>query len=218
MLVVADDPVRAERVVAAGKLACPSCRGELRPWGWARRRPVIGGDRVQVRRPRRTRCRDCGATHVLLPAGVLLDRAYSASVIGQALTAAARGWGHRRIAAALGVPAGTVRGWLRRLRARAEALAGYFTQLAYRLDARLGRLDPPHGWRTRTHAAVGLLAAATAAYERRFGPTGQRPWQLVSAVSSGLLLANTSRPFPNPQPVTHPVSDDLDAPVAAFRP
>lgn len=37
------------------------------------------------------RWRDCGATHVLLPAGVLPDRAYSAMLIGPALTAAA-GW------------------------------------------------------------------------------------------------------------------------------
>lgn len=155
--------------------------------------------------------------HVVLPAGLLVDRAYSATVIGTALAAAAAGWGHRRIAGAVGVPASTGRGWLRRLRARADVLGCYFTQVAYRLDANLGRLDPPGGWRSPVDAAVGLLAAATVAYERRLGPTGQTPWQLASAVSSGLLLANTSRPFPPHQPVRHAAGHDLDAPRATAR-
>jgi hypothetical protein len=90
--------------------------------------------------------------------------------------------------------------------------------VAYRLDASLGRLDPPGGWRSPTDRAVGLLAAATAAYERRFGPTRQRPWQLTSAVSSGLLLANTSRLFPALHPVDHAVGDDVESPLATCRP
>lgn len=125
--------------------------------------------------------------------------------------------GPRRIAAGLGVPAATVRGWLRRLGARADALGGYFTQVAYGLDASLGCLDPPGGWRSPIDAAVGLLAAATAAYERRFGPTGQTPWQLASAVSSGLLLANTSRPFPATWPRQHACGHDLNTAMAAAR-
>lgn len=78
-------------------------------------------------------------THVL-PAAVMLERrAYAISVIGAALRDAARGLGYRPIAARLGVPAGTVPGWLRRLRVHAA------TKLAYRFDASLRRLEPVGG-------------------------------------------------------------------------
>lgn len=46
--------------------------------------------------PRRSRCRQCGATHVLLPAWCLLRRADAVVVIGAALEAAAAGDGHRK--------------------------------------------------------------------------------------------------------------------------
>lgn len=199
MLVVPDRPAHADHALRAGQLVCPDCHGELRPWGWARRRPLLGGDRIRVVRPRRARCRSCAGTHVLLPAVMLERRAYPVTVIGAALRAAVDGHGHRRIGGALGVPADTVRGWLRRLRARADDLAVYCTQLAYRFDAGLGRLEPPAGWSSPLHAAVGLLAAAAAALQRCFAAPLADRWQAASAVTSGLLLANTSRPYPRVQ-------------------
>ena len=66
--------------------------------------PGDAGDAVLV--PRRSRCRGCGATHVLLPAWCLLRRADAAAVIGAALAAAAAGAGapqDRRAAGAGGV-------------------------------------------------------------------------------------------------------------------
>jgi hypothetical protein len=50
---------------------------------------------------RRSRCRGCGATHVLLPAQQLGRRAYAGAVIGRALEAKAAGRGHRAVAVLL---------------------------------------------------------------------------------------------------------------------
>ena len=56
-------------------------------------------------------------------------------VIVAALAAKAAGVGYRRIAMSLGRPAETVRGWLRRFAARAEAVRGVFTVLLRALAA-----------------------------------------------------------------------------------
>ena len=53
-------------------------------------------------------------THVLLPVTLLLRRAYAAERIWAVLTARAEGAGIAGSARSLGVPAATVRGWLRR--------------------------------------------------------------------------------------------------------
>src|SRR5207302_1546752 len=81
---------------------------------------------------RRSRCPGGGARQVLLPAWCLSRRADEGAVIGSALQAAAAGAGHRTIAAGLGRPASTVRGWLRRFAARAEAVRAFFTVLLAR--------------------------------------------------------------------------------------
>jgi hypothetical protein len=65
---------------------------------------------------------------VLLPVLLLVRRADTAAVIGAGLTAKATGAGHRLIAALLGRPAETVRGWLRRFAERVEAVRAVFTR------------------------------------------------------------------------------------------
>ena len=75
---------------------------------------------------------------MLLPAWCLARRADAAAVIGLALEAKAAGAGHRAIAARLGRPASTVRGWLRAFTARAEQVRQVFTALAASLVT-----DPP---------------------------------------------------------------------------
>jgi hypothetical protein len=111
VLTVNGDRDVVERQLAGGELGCPSCGGVLGGWGNAaeRRVRVLDGDDVRLR-PRRSRCRGCGGTHVLLPAWCLLRRADAAGVIGAALEAAAAGGGHRKIAGLLGRPPSTVRG------------------------------------------------------------------------------------------------------------
>lgn len=89
-----------------------------------------------------------------------------------------------------------MRGWLRRLCARAGDLIAHATHLAYGLDASLGRLEPAGGWPSPTHAALGVLAVATAAFQRRQPGVPADRWQALCAVTAGLLLANTTRSYP----------------------
>jgi hypothetical protein len=60
------DAEQADRQLWADRLGCLACGHRLRPWGWARARPVrlLGGD-VAWLRPRRARCGGCGSTQVL---------------------------------------------------------------------------------------------------------------------------------------------------------
>jgi len=176
------------RQLAGGELACPSCGGVLGGWGHAAERPVrvLDGPDVRVR-PRRSRCRGCGGTHVLLPAWCLLRRADAAAVIGAALAQAAAGGGHRRIARLLGRAASTVRGWLRRFAGRAEAVRVFFTVLLAGTAP-----DPvmPSGAGSVLAAAVSAIAGAAAAAGERWPQLGQVPvWAAASAVSGGRLLA-----------------------------
>ena len=188
MLTVNGDRDAVERQLAGGELACPSCGGVLGGWGNARRRPVRGlegPDAVLV--PRRSRCRGCGATHVLLPVCCLLRRADAAVVIGAALEAAAAGDGHRKIAGWLGRPAPTVRGWLRAFAGRAEAVRVFFTVLLARTAP-----DPvmPAGAVRAVAAAVSAIAGAAVAVAARWPQLGEVPvWAAASAASGGRLLA-----------------------------
>lgn len=119
------DPEAASTALASGALPCPSCRtGRLGPWGHGPERETrTGGGQRETLRPRRGRCRSCGATHLLLPSWAVPRRADGARVIARAAALSVlHGTGTARIGAQLGVPPGTVRGWLRRLRARAGQL------------------------------------------------------------------------------------------------
>jgi Domain of unknown function (DUF6431) len=181
------DPADAERRLGAGELDCAACGGRLGPWGHARPRQVRGpGGRRWRLRPRRARCAGCGATHVLLPAGVLPRRADSSESVGIALLAAATGRGHRPIAQTLGVPADTARGWLRRARQQAPWLRALATRLAYQTDPELGTIPPR---RSVLADAVEALGQAAAALTRRLGRLAASPWQLIAAFTGGRLLA-----------------------------
>lgn len=194
-MTVEADPVLVETRLAGGRLACPGggCRQPLRPWGWARRRKVHG--LVGWLRPRRARCGSCLVTHVLLPVTVLLRRGYAAEVIGAAVTARAGGVGHRRIGQRLGVPAVTVRGWLRRLGGRLEPVRVRLLQVAVRAGVDVTvPVSAGCAWRD----LLAALEAATAAVTGRFGPVGVlgpgvlgsvTVWQVAAGCSDGRLLA-----------------------------
>jgi hypothetical protein len=194
VLIVDPDPDRVEQDLAAGVLGCPDCAGALGRWGFARRRrlrDVAGWLEV---RPRRGRCRVCQATHVLLPSVALLRRVDLARVIGVALLAKAAGRGHRQVAAELGVPATTVRGWLRRLAERAEQVRSHFTRLAGWLDPQVGPITARGSPLGDAVEAIGTAAVAAA---RRLGPA-VGPWEFASGATGGRLLGNTNAPFPAP--------------------
>ena len=188
LLTVEADQIRVESRLAAGQIDCPNCPGVLRSWGWARTRGVRG---VAGRlRPRRARCRGCLVTRVLLPVTTLSRRAYGVEVIGAALAARAGGSGHRPIGAALGVPAATVRGWLRVMAARAEAVRLFLWQVAARAGV---DQSVPEALGSPWRDLLAALGAAMVAVTGRFGPVGVlgpvTAWQVAAACSAGRLLA-----------------------------
>jgi hypothetical protein len=187
VLTVNGDRDVVERQLGSGELACPSCGEALGGWGNAVTRRVrqLDGDDVLVT-PRRSRCRGCRATHVLLPVQLLLRRADAGAVIGRALEAKASGSGHRAIAGLLGRPESTVRGWLRALARNAGRVRERFTSLAASLVTDTP-LPAPAG--SPLADAVAAVAAAVAAAVMLPGVSGVARWELAAAVTCGLLLA-----------------------------
>ena len=116
-MIVARTTELAEQLLADGDLCCPLCTtGQLVAWGYGRQRIVRDREAATVTvRPRRTRCRSCSATHIVIPAALQPRHADTTAVIGTALLHKANGLGHRRIAAVIDRPVSTVRRWLRRL-------------------------------------------------------------------------------------------------------
>jgi hypothetical protein len=125
---------------------------------------------------------------VLLADLCLVRRQDEVEVIGAAIEAHVAGEGHRPIAERLGVPAGTVRGWLRRFEANAEVMRVLFTRAAVALDPELGPIVPAG---SVVVDALEVIAVAGRAWVLRFGP--QPVWRIVARLSAGgLLCRNTS--------------------------
>lgn len=187
MLTVSHHAHAVESDLAAGRLACPGCRGLLRPWGWARVRRIRHGNgpspRLRSHRPRRTRCVDCAGTHVLLSMDLASRRADEAAVIAEAIEAkTTTGAGHRNIAAGLGRPASTVRGWLRAFTASAEPIREAFTFLLHRDGA-----DPASLWPAPAATAAGQALAVVAAYAQVL--TARLSIAILTWQSAGLVAA-----------------------------
>jgi hypothetical protein len=200
VLTVGNNRAGVEELLGSGLLSCPGCGGRLGGWGHAVRRPVFRAGRVAVAvRPRRTRCVSCGVTHVLLPAWLLARRCDGTAVIGDMLARAARGQGFRRIAAASGVPEGTVRGRLRRFRGSASRVREFFTRLAGVVALDPVPLDPAGS--VLADAVVAVAAAAAAARGRWPGMVTVPGWELAAVLTLGSLLS--------PSVVFARVRDDL---------
>jgi hypothetical protein len=192
MLTVGNNQAVVEELLGNGLLPCPGCGGRLGGWGHAVRRPVFRAGRVPVAvRPRRARCASCGVTHVLLPAWLLARRCDGTAVIGDMLARAARGQGFRGIAAASGVPEGTVRSRLRRFRASASRVREFFTRLAGVLSPDPVPLDPAGGG--LGDAVVAVAAAAAAARGRWPGVITVSGWELAAVLTLGSLLSPVVR-------------------------
>ena len=178
------DDAAVESVLGSGRLRCPvaGCGEPVAPWGWARGRVVRGAGGL---RPRRGRCRGCRRMQVLLPASVLLRRADAVTVIGAALLARAGGAGPRRVAARVGVPDSTVRGWLRRIGLVADRVLAVLAATA----AELGVLFvPPAATAGAVGAVVELLGALARGAALRLGGSCS-PWRLAAVLTGGRLLA-----------------------------
>jgi hypothetical protein len=188
VLTVGNDAARVERMLEEGGWRCPGCGGRLARWGHARKRVVFGlGREGRQVRPHRSRCAGCGATHVLLPAGLLLRRMDEAPAIGAALALAALGRGYRLVAAELKVPVDTVRGWLRRAAGRAGLVREVFTKVAAALSADPVPLEPAGS--PLADALVAVAAGAAAAEGRWLRLLAVSPWEIAAAVTNATLLA-----------------------------
>ena len=192
VLMVFAEEALVEGELVGGGLFCPSCAGVLAPWGFARWRSIrVRGDATVSLRPRRSKCRACTRTHVLLPDLCLLRRQYEVAVIGAAIEARARCCGYRRIAVELGVPVRTVRRWLARFLRNAEAIRGHFTRWAFALDPELVPILPAGSSFDDALEAIGVAARA---WVLRLG--GRAVWSVVALLSGGVLLATRGDLFP----------------------
>jgi hypothetical protein len=186
LLNVSLDPVVVERQFDAGELLCPEegCGGVLRRWWWARPRIIEvglsgrGASRVQVR-PRRGRCRRCGRTQVLLPAGLFSRRADAGAVIGLALMLAAVGLGFRRSAVLLGRPESTVRDWVQAARLVTGVAGVLFAAVAVTVGPDAAGVRP----RKVGPGLVGVIGAAgwMAACLADRGRQSVMPWWVAAA-------------------------------------
>lgn len=188
-VIVARTTEIAEQLLAGGALRCPLCRtGRLVRWGFGRRRTVRDRDGATVAvRPRRTRCRSCSSTHIVMPAALQPRHADTTAVIGTALLHKANGLGHRRIAAAIDRPVSTVRRWLRRLPPR------HLERLYQDGTRQLLALDPDTFTALRNtgnplHHALSILSAA-AYWDRHRYDVDDPPWTLIGMYTRGRLLA-----------------------------
>lgn len=189
MLLIAVTAQQLEVDLAAGRVACPDCRGRLARWGFARPREVRMRAGVRSLRPRRAFCHGCGRTHVLCPSWSVPGRRDGAQVIGEALRLAAGGEGHRRIARRLDRAPGTVRGWLRAARANAQSVRACATRWVVVLDPQSGAITPAGGGELGD--AVEAVMLAVRAWVLRFGRDPVGTWERAVWLTGGLL---TGRP------------------------
>ena len=187
-----------EKRLRAGRLRGPCCGGVLAPWGWARRRVVAMFAGPAGFCPRRSRCRGCGRTHVLLPADLWSRRRYGAAVILMVLMlaavaaaagrAAARPWlalpgGGRRL-----VPASTAWSWRSRFAGRAGALReGLMALLPAAAGPGAGRALVPAG--SAAGDCLAALEAVTAGLRRFGGLAAVTAHEVAAHLTGGLWLA-----------------------------
>lgn len=190
MVTVEVDPERVESRLAGGEVSCPSCPGGvLVRWGFARARRVVGS--ADPVRPRRSRCRTCSVTHVLLPVTLLLRRAYVAELIWAAVVAKAAGAGHRLIGVRLGIPAGTVRGWLRVIAGRVDGVRDWFLGVAVAAGV---DVSIPKATGSGCGDVIAAVGAATAAVSARFGEGSV----LGAVTASAVAVAGSGGRFLSP--------------------
>jgi hypothetical protein len=202
VITVGNDAAVVEEDLSAGRLSCP-CGGQLGGHGWAVLRAVFAARGLEAglspdalagrepavaeARPRRGRCRECGATHVLLPAWMLLRRCDGTAVIGDMIVRAARGQGPVQIADETGVPEGTVRDRLGRFRGHAGRVRAFFTALAGALSPDPVPLDP--AGRTGLADAAASVGAAWVAAGARWAALAVSAWEFAAVQTRGSLLS-----------------------------
>ncbi len=183
---VRGDAASVERRLVAGLLRCP-CGGVLAPWSHAVERTVrIGPGRWRLR-PRRSRCRACTVTHVLLPTQLFSRRGYAGALIWACVRARAGGAKVAAVAGRAGVPVSTVAGWLRRMAGRAPQWRQVLMGVLRMVDAQARQVVPAG---SMLGDALAVLAAVAASLRGRGGHMATLTEQeLASHLTRGLLLA-----------------------------
>ncbi|MFT4127544.1 MAG: hypothetical protein QM662_15105 [Gordonia sp. (in: high G+C Gram-positive bacteria)] len=129
---------------------------------------------------------------MLLDVRFAARRADAAEVIAAAVEAKfAAGKGHRVIAAILGRPVTTVRGWLRAFTGSAARVMEWFTALVVR-DAPDAVALWPKPSDSTPGAALSALHAYAEALRRRFGVIGIVPWVRAGIAATGGRLFDRS--------------------------
>jgi hypothetical protein len=179
------DQEAALRSAAASQLTCPNCGGTLRRWSNARTRTIrlLQGE-AATWTPPRLRCRDCARTHVVHAVQLGPRHAYGTEVLTTALVRAADGTGHRAVAAGLGLPADTVRGWLRRARGAAEDVRIQAVQAIVGLEPDQLPTEPSPS--SLAEALRALAVAARLAADRWKIPAPL--WQIAAVMTRARLF------------------------------
>jgi len=99
--------------------------------------------------------------------------------------------GHRVIARRLGRPPGTVRGWLRAGRRRAQSLRACAIRRTCSLDLELGAVTPAG---SELGDAVEAIMLAVRAWVLRFGPADTGVWERAVCLTGGLLSGRPALP------------------------
>lgn len=203
MIIVRDPATTAKQLADGHHFGCPwdGCVGSLGPWGSARTRPVrlLGGG-TDSYTPKRAICRACRRTQVVFPAVAFPRRADSVATVFKAIALAADGAGHRTVAARVGVPETTVRGWLRRARANAETIRRNATVAMCGLDPSAPKIDPTG---TPLGDLLEAVGRATMAWDALLGERSpELPRLEVAALLTGgeLLMPNPTPLFYWPPP------------------
>jgi hypothetical protein len=160
---VRGDQAGVERRLCQGLLLC-RCSGVLGPWGWARDRAIRTPAGTVAVKPRRSRCRACGATHVLLPAWLFARRAFAGALMWACVLARAGGSKTAAIGSRFGVRASTVASWLRRITGRADWWRQVLMDVLALADGRVRRFVPA---RSVLGDAVAVLDAVLTALRGR---------------------------------------------------
>jgi hypothetical protein len=186
-----EEYVAAGREVVTPRPFCPGCGSAMVFWSGYQRSVRVGG-RCRRLWVRRVRCGGCEVSHALIPAFCLVGRLDVVDCVGEAITAVVVGGvGVRPVADRLGVPHTTARGWWRRFRIRAAAVAAGFSAVAVELSGEAPGL--PAGVDRAALAAMGWAWAAAVA---RAGTNVPGLWVFVSLVTGGMwLAANTDPPW-----------------------
>ena len=193
MISVGTDSADVEIGLLSGMLRCPTCDGELGPWGYGRFRLIRMLGSTQFVKPRRSRCRVCKKTHILLPNDLLVRRRDGVEVIGDALVMASGDPDPLAIAIHFNRALQTVRGWLSRFGSGAGRVREHFSRWAVSLDSESFEI-PPAG-SAFNNAIAAISAAGNAAVRKGIAVS---PWQFASAVTINGLLSNTTSFWPDP--------------------